>query len=145
MAIFKVASLEDSCLNVYLVYLEAEAAAFVTLTQSESSLLRTAAPKMISTLKNELNCKMGGLAATTIRQKMLKIVLSDRFPSAKYCNVYLHKRTAKVSKQNNKTEHHSRPYPPPPPPEFTAILPAFVCTYNAGLSIALLLFFFLGY
>ena len=90
--------LEDLSLNTYLVYLEHEAAAYVNLTQSESSLLRTIAPKMVTALKNQLSRHVGsnGVTSTSLRQKMLEIVLSERFPSPKYANIYVHKRTAKV-------------------------------------------------
>ena len=86
------------CVNSYLSYLEHEAAAYVSLTQSESRILRSIAPNMVTTLKNQLSKFVGanGVTSTALRQKMLELVFSERFPSRTYSNVYLHKRTAKV-------------------------------------------------
>ena len=91
--------LEELCVNSYLSYLEHEAAAYVSLTQSDSKLLRSIAPNMVTTLKNQLSKFVGsnGVTSTALRQKMLELVFSERFPSRSYSNVYLHKRTAKVS------------------------------------------------
>ncbi len=83
-------------MSVYLDYLETEAAAYVSLVESQSKLLRTAGQKMMLLLKDQLNSKMRGVASTSLRQKMLQIVFSERYPSPQYCNVYQHKRTAKV-------------------------------------------------
>ena len=92
-------SLEELCISTYLKYLEHECAAYVSLTQSESVILKNIAPKMMSMMKAYLSNKIGnnGVTSTVIRQRMLELVLSDRFPSPKYSNVYIHKRTAKVS------------------------------------------------
>ena len=91
--------LEELCVATYLKYLEHEAAAYVALTQSESKLLRSIAPQMVTKLKAQLSRYVGakGVTSTSIRQKMLEIVLSERFPSTKYSNIYVHRRTAKVS------------------------------------------------
>ena len=91
-------SLEDLCITTYLSYLEHEASAYISLTQSESKILRSIAPKMVTTLKNQLNRFVGanGVTSTAIRQKMLETVLSEKFPSPAFSNIYLHKRTAKV-------------------------------------------------
>ena len=91
-------TLEESCISTYLNYLEHESAAYVSLTQSESVILKSIAPKMMTLMKGHLSEKIGsnGVTSTAIRQRMLEIVLSERFPSAKYSNVYIHKRTAKV-------------------------------------------------
>ena len=93
--------LEDLCIANFLRYLEHEAAAYVTLTQSESKLLRSIAPQMVAKLKNQLSKYVGskGVTSTAIRQKMLELVLSERFPSPKYSNIYVHRRTAKVNKK----------------------------------------------
>ena len=91
--------LEELCVNSYLSYLEHEAAAYVSLTQSDSRLLRSIASNMITILKNQLSKFIGsnGVTSTALRQKMLELVFSEKFPSRNYSNVYLHKRTAKVS------------------------------------------------
>ena len=93
-----ITTLEELCISTYLTHLENEAAAYVSLTQSESVLLKSIAPKMMTMLKSHLSAKVGnnGVTSTALRQRMLEIVLSERFPSAKYSNVYIHKRTAKV-------------------------------------------------
>ena len=90
--------LEDMCVNTYLSYLEHEAAAYVSLTQSDSKLLRSIAPNMVTALKNQLSKFVGhnGVTSTSLRQKMLELVFSEKFPSRTFSNVYLHKRTAKV-------------------------------------------------
>ena len=95
-----ISRLEDLCVNSYLSYLEHEAAAYVSLTQSDSKLLRSIAPNMVTSLKTQLSKCVGsnGVTSTALRQKMLEIVFSERFPSRTYSNVYLHKRTAKVVK-----------------------------------------------
>ena len=92
--------LEELCINTYLTYLEHESAAYVTLTQSESLILRSIAPKMVNMLKNQLSKWVGanGVTSTALRQKMLELVMSDKFPSPSYSNIYTHKRTAKVKK-----------------------------------------------
>ena len=97
----QIARLEDLSTNTYLAYLEHEAAAYVNLTQSDSTILRSIAPKMVTALKNQLSRHVGcnGVTSTSLRQKMLEIVLSERFPSPIYANIYVHKRTAKVSFQ----------------------------------------------
>ena len=80
-----ITTLEELCISTYLTYLENEAAAYVSLTQSESVLLKSIAPKMMTMLKSHLSAKVGnnGVTSTALRQRMLEIVLSERFPSAK--------------------------------------------------------------
>ena len=51
--------LEELCVNSYLSYLEHEAAAYVSLTQSDSRLLRSIASNMITILKNQLSKFIG--------------------------------------------------------------------------------------
>lgn len=91
--------LEELCITTYLSYLEHEAAAYVQLTQSNSKLLRSIAGKMVTALKTQISKQVGskGVTSTALRQRMLEMVLSERFPSPAYSNIYLHKRTAKVS------------------------------------------------
>lgn len=100
--------LEELCINRYLSYLEHEAAAYVSLTQSDSQILRSIAPKMVEILKNQLSRFVGsnGVTSTALRQKMLELVLSERFPSPSYSNIYLHKRTAKVGNHVNFHRRH---------------------------------------
>ena len=106
----QISRLEDLSTNTYLTYLEHEAAAYVNLTQSDSNLLRSIAPKMVTALKHQLSRHVGcnGVTSTSIRQKMLEIVLSERFPSPKYANIYVHKRTAKVIKNSVKIKVHGK-------------------------------------
>ena len=89
-------SLEDAAIDAYLKYLEAEVAAYIGLTQTDSTLLRGVAVRMMASLKKQLNGQMSGIASSVIRQKMLRIILSDRFPSPQYCNMYI-KRGRKVN------------------------------------------------
>ena len=89
-------SLEDAAIDAYLKYLEAEVVAYISLTQTESTLLRGVAVRMMASLKKQLNGQMSGIASSVIRQKMLRIILSDRFPSPQYCNMYI-KRGRKVN------------------------------------------------
>ena len=76
-------TLEESCISTYLNYLEHESAAYVSLTQSESVILKSIAPKMMTMMKGHLSAKIGsnGVTSTAIRQRMLEIVLSEKFPS----------------------------------------------------------------
>ena len=89
-------SLEDAAIDAYLKYLEAEVVAYISLTQTESTLLRGVAVRMMASLKNQLNGQMSGIASSVIRQKLLRLILSDRFPSPQYCNIYI-KRGRKVN------------------------------------------------
>ena len=70
-------SLEELCISTYLKYLEHECAAYVSLTQSESVILKNIAPKMMSMMKTYLSNKIGnnGVTSTVIRQRMLELVL----------------------------------------------------------------------
>ena len=85
-------SLEDCAILSYLKYLEAEVVGYIGITQSDSQLLKGIGYRMIATLKHQLNSKMSGLASSVIRQKMLRLILSDAFPSPNYCNMEEHKR-----------------------------------------------------
>ena len=89
-------SLENAAIVAYLKYLEAEVVAYISLTQTESTLLRGVAVRMMASLKKQLNGQMSGIASSVIRQKMLRIILSDRFPSPQYCNMFI-KRGRKVN------------------------------------------------
>ena len=97
-------SLEDLAIEAYLKYLEGEVVAYISLTQTESSLLRGVAVRMMATLKDQLNGRMSGIASSTIRQKMLRIILSERFPSPNYCNIYI-KRTRKPNEVEAHRQH----------------------------------------
>ena len=94
-------TLEDLAIDSYLKYLEGEVVAYISLTQTESALLRGVAVRMMATLKDQLNSRMSGIASSLIRQKMLKIILSDRFPSPQHCNVYI-----KRSRKTNDVQAH---------------------------------------
>lgn len=94
-------SLENLAIEAYLKYLEGEVVAYINLTQTESALLRGVAIRMMATLKDQLNGRMSGIASSAIRQKMLKIILSDRFPSPQYCNIYI-----KRGRKTNEIEAH---------------------------------------
>ena len=96
-----VSTLEDLAIDAYLKYLEGEVVAYIGLTQTESALLRGVAVRMMATLKDQLNGRMSGIASSLIRQKMLKIILSDRFPSPQHCNVYI----KRGRKQNDMQAH----------------------------------------
>merc|ERR1719309_1835915 len=43
---------------------------------------------MIQILKDDINSRMTGLASSVIRDKMIKIILSDKFPSVENCNIH---------------------------------------------------------
>ena len=96
-----VSTLEDLAIDAYLKYLEGEVVAYISLTQTESALLRGVAVRMMATLKDQLNSRMSGIASSLIRQKMLKIILSDRFPSPQHCNIYI----KRGRKQNDMQAH----------------------------------------
>ena len=93
--------LEDLAIEAYLKYLEGEVVAYISLTQTESALLRGVAIRMMAVLKDQLNSRMSGIASSSMRQKMLKIILSERFPSPKYCNIYI-----KRARKQNEIEAH---------------------------------------
>ena len=84
-------SLEDAAIDAYLTYLESEVVAYIGLTQTDSKVLRGVTARMLASLKAQINSTMSGIASSVIRQKMLKIILSDRFPSPQYCNMFIGK------------------------------------------------------
>jgi hypothetical protein len=40
-------------------------------------------------LKDDINTKLTGVASSVIREKMVTLILSERFPSMEYCNMFL--------------------------------------------------------
>ena len=39
-------------------------------------------------LKEDINSKVTGIASSAVREKMVSFILSERFPSVEYCNMY---------------------------------------------------------
>jgi hypothetical protein len=39
-------------------------------------------------LKNDIKYKVTGIASSSIREKMVSMILSENFPSEEYCNMY---------------------------------------------------------
>jgi len=72
----------------YLKQLETEMVSYISLTQSKSVLLKGVARRMLQILKENINHKVTGIASSAVREKMVAMILSDRFPSAQYCNMY---------------------------------------------------------
>jgi len=81
-------SLEDKCILAYLKYLETEVVTYISLTQSKSKLVKNVGKKMLQLLKDDINGKLTGIASSSIREKMVSIILSEKFPSMEYCNMY---------------------------------------------------------
>jgi len=81
-------SLEDLCILSYLKYLETEVVAYISLTQTKSQLVKGVAKRMLHLLKDDINSKVTGIASSAIREKMVTIILSEKFPSMEYCNMY---------------------------------------------------------
>ncbi|QQP32315.1 Hypothetical protein FKW44_024237 [Caligus rogercresseyi] len=97
-------TLESLCISRYLSYLEDECAAYVSLTQKDSLLLRGLSKRMLGLLKAQINGAMSGLASSSLREKMLSLILvGRRFPSPKYCNV-LHREVAKEDHEEDEEE-----------------------------------------
>ena len=90
---------------------------YVSLTQSKSTLVKGVAKRMLQVrrsdvfidnsyhclysfffhikpisfqiLKDNINFRLTGLASSVLREKMIKSILSDKFPSAHNCNMYV--------------------------------------------------------
>ena len=71
----RVPSLEDTCIEAYLKFLEAEVVAYIGLTQTESKVLRGIASRMVAALKTNLNSSMSGIASKHIRFVFFKATL----------------------------------------------------------------------
>jgi len=82
-------SLEDACVLAYLKYLENEIVTYISLTQSRSTLIKGVAKRMLQILKDDINTRLTGLASSVLREKMISLILSDRFPSIEHCNIYV--------------------------------------------------------
>ena len=39
-------------------------------------------------MKENINSRLTGLASSVLREKMIVIILSDKFPSPQHCNMY---------------------------------------------------------
>ena len=78
-------SLEALALDRYLSYLEAEAVSYVTLSQSPGLLFRGLAERHLRLLKEQLDENMSGIASSVLREKMMRRILSEEFPTAKHC------------------------------------------------------------
>jgi len=83
------ASLEDACVMAYLKYLETEIVTYISLTQSKSLLVKGVAKRMLQVLKDDINGRLTGLASSVLREKMVNLILSDKFPSVEHCNIYV--------------------------------------------------------
>jgi len=81
-------SLEDLCIMTYLKYLESEVVTYISLTQSKSRILKGVAKRMLKILKNDIKYRITGIASSSIREKMVTMILSDKFPSEENCNIY---------------------------------------------------------
>ena len=66
--------LEDLAIEAYLKYLEGEVVAYISLTQTESALLRGVAIRMMAVLKDQLNSRMSGIASSSMRQIFLALL-----------------------------------------------------------------------
>jgi len=82
------ASLEDLSILCYLKYLETEIVTYISLTQTKSQLVKGVARRMKQILKEDINSKVTGIASSAVREKMVSFILSERFPSVEYCNMY---------------------------------------------------------
>lgn len=81
-------TLEDACVFAYLKWLETEVVAYIGLTQSKSQLIKGVAKRMLQIMKDDINGRMTGLASSVLREKMIKLILSDKFPSVENCNIH---------------------------------------------------------
>jgi hypothetical protein len=43
----------------------------------------------VQILKDDINTKLTGVASSVIREKMVTLILSERFPSMENCNMFL--------------------------------------------------------
>eukprot|EP00094_Tigriopus_californicus_P010814 TCALIF_10431-PA protein Name:"Protein of unknown function" AED:0.01 eAED:0.01 QI:0/0.5/0.33/0.66/0.5/0.33/3/50/1148 len=77
------ATLEECAMTAYLRLLENECAAFVLVSSlaAHSLYLRSAPQVMLDDLKTQLRRRMSGIASSSLRQAMLKRVLSAEFPT----------------------------------------------------------------
>jgi len=82
-------SLEDLCVMGYLKYLENEIVTYISLTQSKSHLVKGVAKRMLQILKDDINGRLTGLASSVLREKMVSLILSEKFPSIEHCNIYV--------------------------------------------------------
>jgi len=82
-------SLEDLCVMGYLKFLENEIVTYISLTQSKSHLVKGVAKRMLQILKDDINGRLTGLASSVLREKMVALILSEKFPSIEHCNIYV--------------------------------------------------------
>ena len=40
-------------------------------------------------MKDDINGRLTGLASSVLREKMVNLILSDKFPSVEHCNIYV--------------------------------------------------------
>ena len=84
----QVKTLESSAMDVYLSFLQDNCAAYVAMAKMPSTMLATLPAAIITTLKTHLRSQLHGMASSSLRQEMVKRVMSGKYPSIKYQNQY---------------------------------------------------------
>ena len=55
-------------------------------------------------LKEDINNRLTGLASSVLREKMISLILSDKFPSVEHCNIYQQDRKDDEQEASEDTE-----------------------------------------
>ena len=104
-----VKTLDRLAMDTYLLLLQDACYGYVQMERIGSIFLKEIISNMIPTLRKHLSKQMFGVQSTSVRQDMIKEVLSGRFPTSEYHNQYEFIPNARISSPDNLSGNNQVP------------------------------------
>eukprot|EP00092_Neocalanus_flemingeri_P012109 GFUD01013057.1.p1 GENE.GFUD01013057.1~~GFUD01013057.1.p1 ORF type:complete len:938 (+),score=189.35 GFUD01013057.1:31-2814(+) len=82
-------TLQKLCLNEHMKFLESSCAAYIQLSLMDNPLFAKVTANMLPVLKQQMEDNMSGTSSSSIREEMLEMLFSGKFPSPLYRKSYV--------------------------------------------------------
>jgi hypothetical protein len=106
-----VKTLENLAMDTYLLVLQDACYGYIQMERLGSLFLKEIVSKMIPTLREQLSSQMFGVQSTSLRQDMIKEILSGRFPTAEYHNQYDFVPNGRITSPDNLSGNNNQGHP----------------------------------